>query len=296
MNLMKRSPVLLLAAVLCLGLTACLDIDDPDDADDDWRTWGFICDSGTITRGGEDIGVMVSVYENETDFYYDAKEQEMFGSVRYPLTLMLAWDKYQGIDFADLNGDENSDVTITFNDHGSSVVMVWFWDTESGQFVFRTEESQLSVPILKGGEQPFADMEPLQPEFREDSTYSCTEATEDGRITVINTVLQGTNYVYDLQGLDDYLSSCALNMGGGLPQGLKSVWAEADYTEKMGYPVYIVTFTAAGDDDAREWTFFAMYTERHTYLYGIGAMPDAAAEADSVWPDIFAGLYLSDIE
>ena len=64
----------------------------------------------------------------------------------------------------------------------------------------------------------------------------------------------------------------------------------------MGYPVYIVTYTADRNDDAREWTVFAMDTDRHTYLYGIGATPDAAEEVNSVCTDIFGGLYLSDAE
>ena len=298
MNILKKYLALLPAAVLWLCLTACFNIfDDPEPPDiigDDWRTWGFICDNGTITRDGVDTDVLVCVYENRTDFFYDSKEQVQFGSVNYPLTLLLACDKLRGIDFADLNGDGNSDVTMTFNDRGSEVVMVWFWDTESEQFVFRSEESQLSVPVLMGGELPFTDMETLQSEIHEDSTYYYADATEDGRIMVVNTVRQG-NYMCDLQTLDEYLSDCAMDLGGGIPLG-QSIWADADYSEKMGYPVYIVKYTADINDDAREWTVFAMDTDRHTYLYGIGATPDAAEEVNSVWTDIFAGLYLSDAE
>ena len=299
MKILKKYAALLPAVVLCLCLTACFDIfdapDPPDITGDDWRTWGFICDNGTITRDGVDTKVLVCVYENRTDFFYDSKEQVQFGAVNYPITLLLAWDKLRGIDFADLNGDGNSDVTITFNDRGSEVVMVLFWDTESEQFGFRTEESQLSVPVLMGGELPFADMENLQSETYEDATYYCKDATEDGRIMVVNTVRQG-NYMCDFQTLGDYLSSCAMSLGGGIPLGLQSMWEDADFSEQMGYTVYIVKYTADKNDDPREWTVFAMDTDRHTYLYGIGATPDAAEEVNSVWPDIFAGLYLSDAE
>ena len=299
MDLLKKNFALLLAAVLCLSLTACFNIfDDPEPPDitgDDWRTWGFICGNGTITRDGVDTNVLVCVYETRTDFYYDSKEQVQFGSVSYPIKLLLAWDKLRGIDFTDLNGDGNSDVTITFNDRGSEVVMVWFWDTESEQFVFRTDESQLSVRVLKGGELPFADMENLQSETYEDATYYCADATEDGRIKVINTVRQG-NYMSEFQTLEDYLGSCAMDLGGGLPLGLKSVWTDTDLSDKMGYTVCIVTYIADKNDAPREWTVFAMDTDRHTYIYGIGATPDAAEEVNSAWPDIFAGLYLSDGE
>lgn len=68
------------------------------------------------------------------------------------------------------------------------------------------------------------------------------------------------------------------------------------YSEKMGYPVYTVTYTAGESGDAREWTVFAMDTDRHTYLYGFCAMFDAADDVKSVYQDIFVGLYLSDGE
>ena len=68
------------------------------------------------------------------------------------------------------------------------------------------------------------------------------------------------------------------------------------YSEKMGYPVYTVTYTAGENEDTREWTVFAMDTDRYTYLYGFGTMLDAADDMKSVYQDIFAGLYLSDGE
>ena len=66
----------------------------------------------------------------------------LFDSLDYPITLEGdAWEAFQSIDFADLNGDGNSDVTMRINDGGSELLMVWFWDTESYQFVYQPEES-----------------------------------------------------------------------------------------------------------------------------------------------------------
>ena len=59
-------------------------------------------------------------------------------------TLDNVWDLFRGIDFTDLNGDGNSDVTMKFNDGGTEIKMVWFWDTESEQFVYQPDESQLA--------------------------------------------------------------------------------------------------------------------------------------------------------
>lgn len=295
MTLLRQNLAFLLAVVLCLGLKACGINDDWDVAGDDWRTWGFVCDSGTITRDGEDIKVLVSVYEEETDFYYDAKEQELFGSVRYPLTLQFAWDKLRSTDFADRNGDGNSDVTLTFDDNGYEIVMVWFWDTQSEQFVFQPQESQFSVPVLRGAALPFPDLETLQDETHDDGTYYCADATKDGRIMVVNTVHR-SNLMYDVQTTEDYLTGCGLSLGGASTYELLTVEENAQYSEALLDPAVVVTYVAGENEDARVWTVFAMYAGRYTYIYGLGAAPDAAEEVKSAYPDIFAGLYLSDGE
>lgn len=111
---------------------------------DDWRTWGIVRDSGTITRDGEDTVVLVCVHKADATFYYDLEDQVLFGGVEYPITFGdNVWDLFRGIDFTDLNGDGNSDVTMKFNDGGTEIKMVWFWDAESELFVYQPEESQL---------------------------------------------------------------------------------------------------------------------------------------------------------
>lgn len=145
MNLLKKNFLLLLAAALCLGLTACgISNDDPPVVGNDWRTTGIVRDGGTITRDGEDTFVLVCIHAAYATFYYDTDVQMLFDFVDYPITLESdAWKAFQSIDFADLNGDGNSDVTMKFNDGGSELLIVWFWDTESKQFVYQPEESQL---------------------------------------------------------------------------------------------------------------------------------------------------------
>lgn len=146
MNLLKKNLALLLAVVLCLCLTACGDSNGPDVEPDvvgtDWRTTGIWRGDGTITRDGEDTDVLVCVHKADATFYYNTEDQVLFDFVDYPITLEGdAWEAFQSIDFADLNGDGNSDVSMRFNDGGSELLMVWFWDTESYQFVYQPEES-----------------------------------------------------------------------------------------------------------------------------------------------------------
>lgn len=153
----------LAAVLLLLTLTACGssggdaggDWDDPDIGGTDWRTTGIDRDDGTITRDGEDTFVLVCINASDAVFYYDTQSQMVFDVVEYPITLTGdPWEMYQSIDFADRNGDGDSDVTIVFNDGGSELVMVWFWDEESELFTYQPEESRIGNAAAEESEFP----------------------------------------------------------------------------------------------------------------------------------------------
>ena len=312
MYLLKKIFALLLAIVLCLSLTACTNSsnEDPDSSivGNDWRVTGVVRDGGTITRDGEDTYVLVCIHKNDATLYYDSEDQTLFGYVEYPITLGdNVWDMFKGIDFADVNGDGNSDVTMKFDNDGNELLMVWFWDSENSQFVYQPEESKLgeyddgrddayAVPVLMGGALPFTNMKNLKSENYEDGTYYYADATEDGKTIVVNTV-QMRNLVDDTQTLEDYLTGCALSLREADTYHLQTIEENDVYTKMMSYPVYIVTYTSGENEDACEWTVFAMDKDRYTYLYGFCTTLDALDdEIKNVYQGIFAGLYLSDEE
>ena len=141
---MKKLFSLLAALALCLSLAACGGgDDDPGDVvGGDWRVTGIVRDSGTITRNGEDTDVLVCVHADSADFYLDDEVQTLYDYVSYPITLQSdPWEAFQGIDFADRNGDGSSDAAILFELEGQQALMVWFWDAETETFVFQPEES-----------------------------------------------------------------------------------------------------------------------------------------------------------
>ena len=348
MKIMKKYAILLLALVLCLSLTACGDSNEYDNEEvggTDWRTTGIWRGDGTITRDGEDIDVLVCIHDTDATFYYNTEDQELYGSVDYPITLDgNPWEMYQYIDFTDLNGDGNSDVTLHFLDGDNELIMVWFWDSENGQFMYQPDESQLgeeegrgdlipeseaddgqgdlildgegqgdliqddegrgdlilegdnAVPVLMGGAFPFTNMETLQSENFEDGTYYYADVTEDGLTIVVNAVLSKVP-LEDSQTLEDYLASCALDLGDADSADSLTIELNDAYTENMTYPVYIVSYISGENEDSREWTVFAMDTDSYTYLYGFGTTLDAVDDdMKSIYQDIFAGLYLSDGE
>lgn len=281
MNFLKKNCSLLSAAIVCLGLSACGDSnnnfdENPDEiVGNDWRVTGVVRDYGTITRCGEDTVVLVCVYTEDAAFYYDTEDQEIFSFVNYPLELAdkialsgSVWDMYKKTDFYDLNSDGNSDVTMTFNDNGSELKAVWFWDTDSEMYLFQPSESNFidendgrgdiipeeddrgdiildddgrgdlirdegnSVMVLMGGAMPFSNMTTPEAESFDDGTYYYSDITEDGTITVVNTVRTSSFRQLD-QTVEDYLTDCALSLGAPNSYSLQSVKQNKTYTENM---------------------------------------------------------------
>ena len=145
---MKRILFVLLSVLLCLSFSAC-GTDDTvsggEIAGKDWRTTGIVRDSGSIAQGGKVTEVLICVHEEDAAFYYDKEEQVLFSDVKYPMAVNNPWENYKYTDFADLNGDGNSDVSMAFSqDDGDTVTMVWLWDSEQEAYIFDAERSAVS--------------------------------------------------------------------------------------------------------------------------------------------------------
>ena len=84
MTLLKKYLALLLAAALCLSLTACGGSDDDTEGDDgtvgnDWRNSGEVAGRGTITHEGEgSVDVLIIVSEYSAAFYKDQPKQVLY--------------------------------------------------------------------------------------------------------------------------------------------------------------------------------------------------------------------------
>lgn len=140
MRIGKRFGALLFALLVCLSAAGCAD-HSQDAAGQDWRTTGLVQASGTITRAGEDIPVLVCVHADSASIYYDTSPQTLFASVEYPVSLPGdPGEAFRTIDFADRNGDGCSDVAMLFD---GDTLMVWYWNGASGAYVYQPEESQI---------------------------------------------------------------------------------------------------------------------------------------------------------
>ena len=94
----------LLAAVFCLA----------DTVGDDWRNSDEVVASGTIPHEDASVDVLVTVDENSAAFYWDEPEQILFDSVSFPMTIPDAQEYFNDISFDDIDGDGESDVSLSF--------------------------------------------------------------------------------------------------------------------------------------------------------------------------------------
>lgn len=187
---------------------------------------------------------------------------------------------------------DTSGETVGDNSDDSSAVDSGYADDGRGDLIRKDGDV---ATVLMGGALPFTNMQTLQSENNEDGTYYYADVTEDGQIIVINTVFQSYWGNFD-QTFEDYMTDCALTLADTNIFAVQNVEQNETYSENMSYPVYVVTYTSGENEDTRKWTVFAMDTDSYTYLYGFCSTLDAADDMESVYQDIFAGLYLSDGE
>ena len=154
---------------------------------------------------------------------------------------------------------------------------------------------QDGIPVLMGGALPFTNMQNLRAENHADGTYHYTDITEDGQIIVEN-LAEPSALVIDAQDLADYLPACALALGDSLTYDALTVREDEAYSETLGYPVYIITYTCGEGEDSRDWTVFATDTGTCTYLYAFCEAPEAAEDMEEIYQSIFAQLHWSDAE
>ena len=184
-NRWKHIFISVLAMAICLNLAACGNSDDV--VEDDWRTTGVVAGSGTITHDGESVDVLVTVSESSAAFYRDLPEQILFDSVSFPMNIPDAEQAFNAISFEDIDGDEESDVLVSFiHENGDATELIWIWDPVE-RYVFRED---LSTVALSGGDLSGDDLseyvglweyqgENLWLRIRDDATWEFVNDQDD---------------------------------------------------------------------------------------------------------------------
>lgn len=150
------------------------------------------------------------------------------------------------------------------------------------------------IPVLMGGALPFTNMQNLKTENYDDGGYYYEDMTQDSATVIINTAYPTTQA--EGQSAEDYAVATATALAQSDDCQVKSCEQNSEYTAALSYPVYVVTFTAGSNEDARMWTVFMTATDTDTYLYAFSSTLDAADELAQTCQDVFSNLHLEDVE
>lgn len=160
-----------------------------------------------------------------------------------------------------------------------------------------TEEREVTgyqkIPVLTGGGMPFTNMTVVYAENYPNGSYYYEDRTEDGYTSIINCSYLSMRE--DEEKPEDYAVRAAV--GQSLYEVRETaVRKDERYSQNLGYPVYIVTFTAGRNEDTRFWTVFVTEAYGYTYLYAFDIWADAADGMEEIIEDIFGRLELIDAE
>ncbi|MFA9379247.1 MAG: hypothetical protein ACERKZ_21250 [Lachnotalea sp.] len=150
------------------------------------------------------------------------------------------------------------------------------------------ENNGVQIPVLMGG-AIFTGMEPLITENYEDGGYYYSEMTEDGMTVIINSAQ--TNAMGIDETIDDYIIECAYALGNDVVLE-PEITLDEEYSAKLTYPVYRVSWLTGQNEDTKRWEMFLFMTDSHTYTYVFNSGVDNAEEMLDIWLETFENLYL----
>ncbi len=155
------------------------------------------------------------------------------------------------------------------------------------------DEYTVTIPVLTCGGLPFTHMKNLCTANNPDGGYYYVDMTEDGTVCVYNHAY--ASLLGDYQG--DILAYMTWAGPSLCADKARDVVVEENqtYSEKMGCPVYIITFTTGTNEDTRYWTAYAAEAYGYTYLYEFSVWAEESDGMDGIIQDIFDELYLMEV-
>ncbi len=143
-------------------------------------------------------------------------------------------------------------------------------------------------PTLLSGWR-FTGLEPLEANNDYRGGYFYQDRTEDG-LTLITNCCFSTDQGED-EDLDPYVMRCVAELTG---RDIEPVTMEQneEYSTRFAYPVYLLSWQAGGNEDARGCDAFFFMTDTHSYFYIFDTTVDNQIEMRDTWYEVFGQLEL----
>ena len=143
-------------------------------------------------------------------------------------------------------------------------------------------------PVLARIGGSFTGTTPLVTENDFHGGYFYSEQTEDGHTVILNCCFSST---WQGEPLEDYIARCAGELSQADIQNFSAVKNE-EHTQRICYPVHLLSWQTGSGEDARQWDAFFFMTDTHTYFYAFDTAADAASDMREVWLEVFGQLEL----
>lgn len=142
--------------------------------------------------------------------------------------------------------------------------------------------------VLTTGGPAFTHMTVLQTENYPDGGYYYEDMTQDGSILIINCAYPGgrRNGV----SMEEYAVKSIEHLTMYEAEDL-SVEKNSGYSEALGHPVYILTYTTSENDHTFHWKIFMTEADGYTYLYAFDVWHEVYADMEDVIDDVFGQLF-----
>ncbi len=171
----------------------------------------------------------------------------------------------------------DSDTELHIGNQGGQVYVL---DTES----LRAEPDDVPTPPALICSWRFTGQEPLESRNHYRGGYLYRDMTEDA-LTVITNACFLTDQKEE-ESQEAYMFRTAQETGGAEPQ--EFCWEESsDHSERITYPVYILSWQTGSNEDIRKGDGFFFMTDTHTYLFSFDTSADNHEEMKETWQEVF---------
>ena len=166
-----------------------------------------------------------------------------------------------------------------------------------------TNESQVQKPtgpvgnnavMLQTDAEPLADMEVAKRERYDNGSYYYMDVAGENALRAISSCYLTT--IRDGETEEEYAQRRAIGMSVTLTPGNPynlTVGKSDDLSEKLGYPVYLVTFLTGSDLNATCWTVYLTRTEYYSYQYAFAASSQTSMTMEDKIMEYFGTLKLA---
>ena len=148
--------------------------------------------------------------------------------------------------------------------------------------------------MLQTDAKPLADMEAAKRERYDNGSYYYMDVAGENALRCINSCYLTT--LREGETEEEYAQRRAIGMSvtlnPGNPYNL-TVGKSDDLSEKLGYPVYLVTFLTGSDLNATCWTVYLTRTEHYSYQYAFAATSQTSLTMEDQIMEYFGTLKLA---